>query len=72
MWVMSLGLIILMGAFALLFLMCFVLSLILWFKIDYGDELIEQFIMVILLTAMSLLSGGTAFGLITNIVNLCR
>lgn len=62
------GMIILMGAFALLFVMIFVLSLILWFKIDYGDELVEQFIMVILLTALSLLSGGTAFGLISTLI----
>ena len=66
------GLIILMGAFALLFVMIFVLSLILWFKIDYGDELVEQFVMVILLTAMSLLSGGTAFGLISTLIAIVK
>lgn len=66
------GMIILMGAFALLFVMIFVLSLILWFKIDYGDELVEQFVMVILLTALSLLSGGTAFGLISTLIAIVK
>ena len=64
--------IILMGAFAVLFAMIFVLSLILWFKIDFGDELIEQFVMVILLTALSLLSGGTAFGLISGLISTVK
>lgn len=64
--------IILMGAFALLFVMIFVLSLILWFKIDYGDELVDQFIMVIFLSTLSLLSGGTAFGLISTLIDTVK
>lgn len=59
---------ILIVGFAILFSMIFILSLILWVKVNYGDGILNKFIMITLLTAFSMLSGSAAFALIDILI----